>query len=223
MTDARNFLINTDYPMDKLVLVKAGSCSAPNGFGTLTIVPNHGLSFIPMPLIIWSNSSNFANATMGADVGMNDEPPTGQQYDAQGTASNIVVEYSNNTGSSKTVYYQLWCYAPSTVTNASVNATNTLGDNFIINTDYNYLKLAKAGRLTVGSPTYSHGLGYTPTVMIWYVLNTPAGIGSLVQSQYTMVAGSDQSQGIFISQDTLRWTSPGITYDAIEYRIYYDD
>lgn len=228
MTDPRNFLLNTDYPLDKIVLVKTGSISVPNGTWEISGVSiSHGLPFTPLTVMLWSNTSNFDICNEGGDAAyMNTSfsSSAGQKYTALSKSSTIEITRLNYSGSTKTVYYRIFCFAPSNASiDSIVSATDSVGNNFIINTDYNYMKLHASGILTAGGTvSYTHGLGYTPRVQLW-----TENDGTIERDVQAQIAESDPngtlsiSTGVHVTTTALTWMNP-VTYQKIHYRIYAD-
>lgn len=227
MPDPRDFLLNTDYPIDNIVYLASGSVSVPNGTSDAISVGAHGLSFTPMPMLVWSNTADFSTSNSFIDTQMADNWFTtgaGQTYLVYATSTDVFIQRDNTSGSDKTLYYRVFCFAPSNVSDsATVPSTANSADPFVLNTDYNYLKLAAAGQLTVASPTYNHGLGYAPRVMKWGVLTgvytTPIIQMFSVDNDPTGSGGA--SSGVYTSTSELGWMNPS-TFDYIEYRLYAD-
>ena len=216
MTDARNFLINTDYPMDKIVYMTSGSMTVPDGTSDTIPLVAHYLPFTPLPYIIWSNTSDFTvSFTRTDDVTY----PSGtyQLYSVSSNANNINIIRFNSTGSSKTIYYRIFCYAPYNANiDSSVPVISSLADNFVMNTDYNYLKLLYEGIITSSTP-FTHNLGYIPTVLAWK--NHLGTITPVSQATSSTLGGA----GVYITTSQLIYDTYVGDEDEIYYRIYLDD
>lgn len=172
MTEAKNFLLNTDYPLDKVVYLKSGSFTmGASTTGTETI--SHGLSFIPLIGGYWSLTSDFSvnyefgNGTFpSGNLGFLFQREIGS---ISATSSSINLNWSN-ISTSTTVYYRIYGFEPDDNL-ATLSPIASQGDTFVINTDFNYLKLQEADHATPGTATtYTvvHGLGYIPQVLAWY-------------------------------------------------------
>lgn len=222
MTNPRNFLLNTDYPLDKVVYITTGSIVVPNGTNsTLTLVA-HSLPFTPLPMLQWSNTADFTITNEFRDSQYNSNSFTtgvGQYYNVTANGTNIYIDRYNFSGSSQTVYYRISCFAPS---NASVDSlvpfTSTSGSEFILNTDNNYMKLGFSGILTTVANTFTHNIGYAPRAFIWG--NSGGFLTRLVSAQE--LGGGAGTAGVHITPTQLVWLSPS-TYTEIHYRIYYDE
>jgi len=223
MTDHRKFLLDSDYSMDKIVYMTSGSVSVPNTtseFPGITIA--HGLPFKPLAILQWSNTSDFAitNEFRDADyVSTINTTLAGQYYAVHANATNILIDKYNLSGATKTLYYRVFCFQPSDASETSVvPATENQGSNFVLNTDYNYMKLFHAGILTSVSPTFSHNLGYVPRVQIWEQTGTTTSRN--ISGQEISIAA--QSTGVHITDTQIVWLNP-TTYDKIHFRCYLDE
>lgn len=223
MTDHRKFLLDSDYPMDKIIYMTSGSVSVPNttsAFPGITIP--HGLPFTPLAILQWSNTSDFAitNEYRDADyVSTVFTTFAGQYYSVYANATNIYIDKYNLSGATKTLYYRVFCFQPSDASETSVvPSTENQGSKFILNTDYNYMKLFYAGILTTVANTYTHNLGYVPRVQIWEQTGTTTSRNILGQE----ISIAAQSSGVHITDTQIVWLNPS-TYDKIYYRIYVDE
>lgn len=223
MTDPRNFLLNTDYPLDMIAFKTEGSFSIANSTIDSLTIP-HGLGFAPMPILIWSNTADFSTAYTGGD-------PTyystftgfaGQEYNAVSDPTNITINRLNYSGSTQTVYYRIFAFVPSTEPDTTVVPANSnTSDTFILNTDFNYMKLVATDRVTTTATTYSHNLGYIPSGLMWGVNysggTTISSVTQLVGGQ--IVNGAGGTSYVYLDSTTLTWLSPA-TFNAIEFRLY---
>lgn len=227
MADPRNFLLNTDYPMDQIVFLKEGSMVRGDGIFTINIP--HGLPFTPLPEMVWSHTADFAICQTGPDESYFDNQWTtmvGEYYNVLADDTNIIIQGNNNSGSTKTIYYRIWAFAPSTASlDSVVPSTTNSGDNFILNTDYNYMKLAYSGYLSSaggGVKSFSHNLGYVPRVKTWNIASELA-----YQNNFNQIISIDPdgsvgySIGTHITSTQLVMMNNSVN-DGIEYRIYYD-
>lgn len=227
MVDSRQFLLNTDYPIDNIVFLAEGSFSSPVGFGNTITIASHGLSFTPLPMLVWSNDADFTVSNTFFDTALAStffSGGIGQQYLPYATSSDIVIQADNSTGSTQTVYYRVYCFPPSDIPDdAIVPATANEGDSFTFNTDYNYLKMIRSGKLTTSAPTYDHNLGYVPRVLKWGILTgvyaTPIVAPNFASSDTTGSAGF--TTGVYATTSSIGWMNPN-TFDEIEYRLYGD-
>lgn len=217
MVDVSGFVINSDYPLDKLVLVESGSFTIADSTFDSIVLLSHSLPFLPLPILLWSNTPDFTVTNTNMDLAMalsSFGSSVGQQYSAYPVGSSIEVNRTNTSGSSKTVYWRLFAFPPSTASEDSiVPATASEGDDWILNLDFNYMKLVKSTVLTSSSNSYDHNLGYVPVVMAW-------GDGDAsVFAQEISPDPSSASTGVHVTANSVTWLNPS-TYAAIEIRIY---
>lgn len=161
MVQPKDFLLNTDYEMDRIIFAKTGDFT-----GSIDI--QHGLGFAPLPFGVWSTDSNFTTVnTIGVyDSGSEPGyvPRLGVWCDAKD--STIHLEATGNGKDSTKIYYRLFAFEPIDDLH-DISATSNLANKFILNTDYNYRKLKAAGTFTQSNQEYAHNLGYLPQVMVW--------------------------------------------------------
>jgi len=171
MTNPNNFLVNSDYPQDKVIFLASGSTSLGSYFSAASVNVPHGLTFTPLPRMVWSTSSDFS---VCYEAGSGPAPQNVLRYnlgitgDIYSDATNISINFTNFISTAYTIYYRIFCFAPSNVT-VDIDSTSSSGDNFILNTDQNYLKLLSSGKvaLTSNTVTVDHNLGYIPQVDAW--------------------------------------------------------
>jgi len=169
MTDARNFLLNTDYPIDKI----AGSLTGSMVIGandTMSDIIPHSFGCYLLPLLQWSTTPDFSISYNETSTGY----IQGCLMSMYTTTSNLYINGLNSTGSSIALYYRVIYFVPD---NADIDVPETQSglDNFVLNTDYNYPKLIPSLSGTVpttvatSTATITHNLGYYPQVEVWYV------------------------------------------------------
>lgn len=182
---AKDFLLTTDFPLDKVTFLRTGSVTLNNTPGTSTssFSINHGLPFTPLVMGNWSLSSDFSTTYeynsgpfpyTGAGPGIFSRvlafgPPFATPVGGA-NSTNILVNYIN-TSSAVTAYYRMYAFMPDGLADLDVASTAAASDDFIINTDYNYTKLYMSGTIPVpslpNSFTINHNLGYRPQVNVW--------------------------------------------------------
>lgn len=228
--DPRNFLLNTDYPLDKIIYMTSGSFTANVTFsGTYDI--SHSLGFAPLPIMQWSLTSDFEICYEISSSGTVGWESYGLSARVLSDNTELRISYYNNTGGNKTIYYRIIGFMPSNI-NVDVDPTAIAADNFVFNTDYNYLKLYMSGIMelntTIGvSTSVTHNLGYIPRVFCWEELGTtesplivPMGGGV----EYKPIKG--EGNGTIVTTTQLTAVSPTGGYyqaEALHYRIYYDE
>lgn len=203
--DPRNFLLNTDYEMDKIIYFKEGTLDA----GQYDIDYAHNLSFTPLIFGVCAFNSNFSDARGVPYQSLTTSNSV--QFTAAANSTNVRLSYINSSGSPSKIYYRLYGFEPSGST-ATVPATSTAASQFILNTDYNYCKLFSKG--TAGATaTINHNLGYIPQVLAWRQAN---GWTELINE-------SDSGAAVIVTDQSLIFNFPSLGIDNLHYRIYYDE
>lgn len=210
MADPRDFLLNTDYEMDKIILFKTGDIPRD----ALDVAVPHGLSFTPLIFGICSGDPNFAeNFSIPCDNIGNSRDI---QFYAWADETNIYLSYTGNQSTSPNkFYYRIYGFEPTNV-KAHVASTSNYANNFILNTDYNYCKLKSAGIVDAtyyATTTIPHNLNYLPQVMAWYDL--AGGINPYAESGRMDNISVDE-QNVYI----YNYSYPDL---KVHYRIYYDE
>lgn len=162
MPDLRNFLLNTDAPIDKIIGSSTGSIFIPaNDFRDVII--NHGFGFTPLFYIKWSNTPSF-NPSYESQWFQ----PSSIPFSMYGNSSSVDMRlFANNFDvGAVTLYYQVIYFMP---TDVNVNMPLVSLDNFQLNTDYNYTKIISEGKISAGSGVINHNLGYLPQVEAWFM------------------------------------------------------
>ena len=203
--DPRNFVLNTDYEMDKIIYFAEGSLNS----GQYDVDIAHGLSFAPLIFGVCAFNSDFSDARNVPYQRLTQSDTV--SFDMLANATNIRLSYINSSGTPNKIYYRLYGFEPSGSA-AIVPATSGNASNFILNTDYNYCKLLRKGTAAVGA-TISHNLGYIPQVLVWQVANG-----------WTMpVTQSDTNSAVIITDQDLIFNYQLLGVDNFHYRIYYDE
>lgn len=161
MVDLRKFILHSDYSLDKIVAVKQGGPITVGSYASGSATFNHGLPEAPLCTVTWSESSDFTNTRDGME--------TMDRYDIpfvvpSSDGTNVTVYVTNNTGSTKNVYWRVIMY-PQPGTQNDFKKPD-VPNRFYLDTRKNYFKIVKEGT-TTGSAVY-HNLGYRPFVSAWY-------------------------------------------------------
>lgn len=225
---ASDFLLNTDYPLDKVIWMDSGSVTIP-AYDTYGLYINHGLPFTPLAKGRWTTDS-----TWGVSYEMNGGPidtsptaPHAYTYatSISSTSTQVIFGAKSYKSTSTTIYYRLWALMPSTVNDEVAHTSSTL-NNFIINTDVNYSKLYLSGvtsyTTTVSNvQTINHNLGYRPQVMAWSEQR-----GVVYDKTFSSIfSGVLQNGAVNVGTNTVDFIAPdflgGIPI-RYHYRIYID-
>ena len=236
--DPRNFIINTDYEMDKVVYFTEQYIT-PDQYRIATIP--HGLGITPLVTGVWSTTSDFAvphhfstpmscySSIAGENMWIVDT------VECYADPTNIHLElYSGSadaiTPATYPFYVRLMAFEPSN-SSADLPSTSSNADKFILNTDYNYLKLHSKGvtpfsGATPDTVTVTHNLGYRPQALFWLEL-TSGGITEIhpINEYATILQGTSYQEGIESYNDRFVIYKPQHQYGSdfkLHYRIYYD-
>lgn len=202
--DPKDFLLNTDYELDKIILVKTGS------FVKQTDIA-HGLSFTPLIFGIWSTDSNFNSANIIGPQ-LDTEPIPGLytpplSVGCYALSDKIALNSNGDGADNTTIYYRVYAFANPDA-NANTPKTSHLAKSFMINTDYNYRKLKASGTFTAAGQSYEHNLGYRPQVMAWI--------------QFSNIPGLAYSNGILPVTDASFFTNYFIEVTPTQIRVSND-
>ena len=162
MANPRNFIINTDYPVDHVVYIK--DLVVP--FSSTGIEIEHGLGFAPLLMGLFSTDD--WNTSMPIDTPASSGDNIGN---LQTETTQRVIRLINYGRLNRPVKARLFGLMPSNV-NIDVIPPKIRYSNFNFNTDFNYSKLVKAGVFNANwnsgeNIVYHHGLGYIPEVEAW--------------------------------------------------------
>lgn len=212
--DPRDFLLNTDYEMDKIVLFKEGS------FTQTKDIP-HDLGFIPLPFGVWSTDSDFnsTNTISGIDAS-GDDPGYTPLLSVSLTAKSdkLVLKSGGNTNNA-TIYYRIYAFEPSSSAQA-VPATSSNANTFILNTDYNYAKLLAKGEFTSSGQEYQHNLGYLPQVLAWMQYTS----GGEENIEFLSFGSEFTNIKLTVTNSKIKaGTLSSVFVNKIHWRIYYDE
>lgn len=241
-----NFPLNTDYPLDKIVFRREGSIVATKS-GTVQSF-NTDLDILIGWQAVFSYTPDFTNTFYYGDLtDWRTGTETGVAMYTQGgdflstKNTNIISAYlgQDDPRSSVTVYYKMIGYPLEPLSTSKLQSSQGLNNNFILNTDVNYMKLVEAGTAFFpldGSPRppviVNHNLGYKPTVLTWIgFLNytddfTPTPISESLMPYISYVGAPLYGQAVARVTDTqVTFYDPGIqqTYSHYFYRIYADE
>ena len=218
--NARNFLQNSDYPQDKVTYLKSGQLTIPTT--GLTIPIPHTLGYSPLVDGGWSLTPDFFEEY---EFGTGTFPSAipGRVYNltlyAYSDASNIYIDYENNSGSSQVIYYRITGEQPNDV-NVVNPATASQGDTFSYNSDYNYPKILLEDNFNPGASTsipVFHNLGYKPQARLWHVIS---GL------YYPSIPSLNFLSGIVSAQMTtsaMIFALPGSSVSKVYYKVYLDE
>lgn len=219
--DSRDFLLTTDFPLDKVVYMDSGSVAVPTGSIATTEV-SHNLPFRPMVIGTWSLDANFSTSI---DEGIPQYADLNAPYLAMSSTPEFLrLTPYNVTGSTLTFYWRAYGFMPPNV-NEVATFTSAEADDFVMNTDYSYSKLLDTGivNLSSSSASVSHNLGYRPQVEVWGASTISSPV--LVKHTFGTSSTDNMSNRITVSESSLNFikgTAPTLE-EAYYYRIYADE
>lgn len=226
IANAPNFLINTDYPFDKVIYLKTGSISTAAG-STITIP--HGLGFTPLIGGSWATTADFS---ISYEYGSGSFPSGNIGYifsvSIQIYADGTNIYLTNQGNNSTTAYYRIFGFEPDDV-NVAIPSISSSGDNFLLDTDYNNRKLFANTHFAFATGsiyTINHSLGYIPQVLAWAKYSVA---GYAIFPSLNPLSWSDD-QGTFGSTISLQVTTTQLIFTTgsvsspsnIYYKIYLD-
>lgn len=236
--DPRDFLLNTDYEMDKIIYFKELDRTV-SSVTTVTIA--HKLPTVPLVFGLWSTNEDFSDSH---ELGNYANPWTQSKCcRVRADRTNIYVDFTpkkeNGSYVSTHLYVKVFGFEPGSndhsqpsqyqLSKLPIGKTYKYAEQFVINTDYNYLKLISnnppfnwdAGR---GCLVYAHNLGYTPHVMSWWSIGWDY-IGNNIEfepdSSFSYSESGSKS-GFFVTNTEALYYS-GIIVSDNEVRIYADE
>lgn len=216
MANPKDFLLNTDYEMDKIVYFKEGEFTGSADF-------EHNLSFEPLIFGVWSTNSDFSSSNALCLPATSNIPgavdPLGVYAYVSGSNGHIKIEsMGENSGTTK-IYYRIYAFEPQDSHNSAPH-TSSQAKEFVLNTDYNYRKLKASGTFTQANEEYKHGLGYIPHVEAWIKWSTYLG-GDLDHLNW---ASNFNKIYITVTPDKIKLSPVGANIiEKIYWRIYYDE
>lgn len=234
MVNPNDFLLNTDYEMDKIVLVKEGKIELPSptdplGPAYIETFP-HNLQFRPLVFGFCSYNKDFSVSSPtpyyeGTEYTGTPQSPiisNKVSLNIYVEGSDIVISYRNANNPPKPIYYRIYAFEPTTE-NAKVPPTKKFAQLFTLNTDRNYRKIYKQGVVPIGTAkTIEHNFGYVPQVMAWY--DYP-NFNGRIDNNFSL---NDTNPSIYVTDKKVEITFP--TYPSplyddakIHYRIYCDE
>lgn len=210
---AKQCLLTTDYPMDKVIGMRSGSQSVPFNTSLATEIL-HGFDYRPLAMTTYSTDSDFSiSKDEGAMLyGSPDKQLGVMSYTDE---TKMTLAWFNNTGSAKTVYWRTYFLPPSDADDAAANWTSADTGNFIVNSDYNYSKLYMAGKTPANSTVY-HNLGYKPQIVVWQ--NIGYGVTRMT-SPSSNLSFAPYGSSVRVFDDRIIVSADG----ECHYRIYLDE
>ena len=229
---AKNFLITTDYPLDLVVLLESGSATinfpTAGQLVTIPLPPEIQGKFTPLVSGNWSLTSDFS---VSYEFGSGTFPSNNVgvsnfniSMDIYADATNAYIDPTNVSGSSQTIYYRVFGLEPSD-SSADIPFTASAGDDFVLNTDYNYTKLYQAGAIVSpalpSTTSVTNNLGYRPQIMPW--ITNAIGERRPIDVT-TILGGSVGDYGAIVTTTSVNFVLDAFsTVRRVDYRVYLDE
>ena len=211
----QDFVLNTEYPADKIVWLEEGSISANAGSNDIRLSNTLGVNLFVRG--VFSRDSFQTAYEFGTDRYMpNSLVLDFSSYVASDT-SEVLANIWLNSGA--TVQYRLWGVVNEAETqNLDINGTaSDTANQFIVNTEYNLPRLYAEGYASPNTD-FNHLLGFVPYVDVWGydqymakwtllpigIFGSAFGVGSPIKVDIAKVSFTDQNP----------------TYTNFYYRVY---
>lgn len=241
--DPRDFLLNTDYEMDKIIYFQKFEWTA----STMTTVEvAHNLPTAPLIFGVWSTNPDYTDSN---EIGEANNPwdqalQIRATVDLEKITFTLVPAMQDNAYVTTKFYAMVFGFEPGSdwydpysgeylkLTGHKLPPTSKYAKAFIVNTDYNYLKLYKSGNLgtwQTDHSEYTHGLGYTPQILSWDTLGPWGPLGENIefyvgngQFTYYVTPSINYSSGVFVDDQKI-YRYVGTVPNSSEVRIYCDE
>ena len=209
-----DFLLTTDYPIDKIIGYTESSFSAPATTSSTYSTPHGITAFTPLAIVKWSTDPSFSTSYDEIGVSFNFITLNGAT-----DATNLYLYYFNLTASPVTIYYRVYYFMPSNV-DVENEETQSDFDAYVLNTDYNYTKIYEQGFSASPAFSVSHDLGYYPQVEAWYILTSNGRTQRLVSGDNSIT----DSPRVRVTTTSVEFLDGTITpVSGWHYRIYADE
>lgn len=234
MANPNDFLLNTDYEMDKIIYFYEGKIEA-NSASQVSF--KHNLPFVPLLFGVWSTNEDFTDVHTFSYLGSFDMSTSTYlcpNIELSAHDDKVFIDRVAVTGA---FYVRIYGFEPED-SHANLASTSSRANKFILNTDYNYRKLVKKGREKItpnpSSPTQfdnlviDHNLGYKPQVMAWLEAanldENDQEVSHYIEYDYWQTLDDETGLQVTTTQVIYRprpTQSPANFY--LHYRIYYDE
>ena len=235
MADSRHFSLNSDYPIDKIVLLKTGSIMPGGPLDYHQHGIPHGLSFTPLVSGTWRPDGSTTDYQLGdgpvrmVAAGPGQTQPVFDNVIAVADATNIYILYTSFQEAYYPVgpiSYRLYGFAPDEGdTELEAEPTAALGTKFIINSGYNYRKLVKSGFADARSAqiVVNHGLGFLPSVDLWSYYSDYGGIQEITRYTDSTIRGQQEPPVTVDANNLVFKPNTQNASNRYFYRIYGDE
>lgn len=225
--NAKNFLISSDFPMDKIVLLHSGQIDFTTSGTDYTFA--HGLSFTPLIKATWSTSSDFSTTYGIGDGPLSSNPSFAflpELAFARADSSNVYLSFGN-PDMVNNAYIRIYGFMPSDV-DVDTDLTASAADSFTLDSDYNYTKLYTSGvtsssSVAGSSETVTHSLGYYPQVEVWFEKDGYIWVSAQPAVKPDLGIRESETFELTISSLTMYRNASLSGTERFHYRIYTDE
>lgn len=224
MANPEDLKLDSDHPLDKLVLLNTGVLNF--NISSDYFIP-HDFGIAPMIKAVWSTTPDFATTYGMFDGPISTTPdfPFIPSLQISRANSSQIELMFGNPGTYDYAYIKIYGYLPDG-SNKATPWTASQGEDLIINTDLNYSKLLTSGvtassSVALSHETVNHNLGYYPQAEMWVESN--GYISEL--AGMLLFNSSPSSDTCEITTSQLIFTRDQFTFASsrFHYRIYTDE
>ena len=210
-----NLSMTSDYPMDKIIYFHEGEYDFSRSLITPAAIIPHGLPFAPLVFAVFSLDNWQTTLTEP-----NESPNTICVVDS----TNINLYAYRGAGGRFKI--RIFGFEPSD-SSAILSPTSAQASSFILNSDFNYLKLYMADKGVVdgsGNAAINHNLGFVPIALVWYEYLS-GSVRGLSRIELSENLTTDNPTGLEITANQLILHHPtNINPNStFHYRIYYNE
>lgn len=217
MPNPNNFYLDSDYPMDKIVYFFEGTLRYKDEFPIQYDTIPHDLGTVPLITGVYSNDNWQTVESI---------PASSEILEVFSNESEIRIYAFNGTTDEYKI--RLYGFLRSGV-DIATNGTSEFGERFILNSDYNYLKLAMVDSVLAdsnGHATINHQMGYAPLMMAWSKTESEDYMWREITTSNCMVGyvpsgglEPEKKKGFFVTENSVEFFGCAPN-GRIEYRIY---
>lgn len=165
MVNPRNFLLNSEYPMDKVVFMKSGDLMVSGDFPDHVPI-RHNLPFTPEIIWSYSTSPGFESSSSSGLLVYGSTSQIGLTVSSD--SQFIHIEPFKIAAADRRLYWRAFGFMPPDAhEDSEVPETATESNRFYRDSGLNYLKLLKGGVVGSGGGVVNYDLKYRPRVLVW--------------------------------------------------------
>ncbi len=202
----KNFQFNSEYPIDKIVLLAEMYAPDINAVST-----PHNLSDIPLIVGIWSTSSDFPSTRNCGMTRVGVDPVI-----CWATKTHVFAQ--NYAYSGRPVWVRIYGFF-SRESQATAPATSNKASKFVFNSEYRYMPLVGSYTVT-NDQTIQHNLGYKPRVLAWIDYGSAEGHVEPIQESRPSFYDLTGDPSISVTNNSIRVIPANVPGSKVHLRIY---